>query len=60
MLSRSVLKHHYKDCGNQVTTDKTPTYEKMGFTKAQWKAFTSEQRHNIRVEYNTRVEGGNW
>ncbi|WP_019500915.1 hypothetical protein [Pseudanabaena sp. PCC 6802] len=41
-------------------TDKTPTYELMGFTKKQWQAFTAEQRLALRIEYNTRVQDGNW
>jgi len=59
MLSRTVLKHHYKDCSSyNPATDDRPLYERMGFTKKYWQSLTSSDRTQLRSEYFNRIDGG--
>jgi hypothetical protein len=59
MLSRTVLKHHYKDCGSwSPATDDRPLHEKMGFTKKYWKSLSREQRIELTAQYYDRLDGG--
>ncbi|AFY73547.1 hypothetical protein Syn7502_02280 [Synechococcus sp. PCC 7502] len=59
MLSRTVLKHHYKDCGSwSPSNQESPLYARMGFTKQYWQSLTSNQRTQLRSQYFDRLDGG--
>jgi hypothetical protein len=61
MLSRTVLKHHYKDCGSYQAPnlqDTIPSWERLGFTKKYWKSLTKAQRTELTIQYYDRLDGG--
>lgn len=61
MLSRTVLKHHYKihegnTAPNSIETKST--WDRLGITKKHWQSLTNDQRIQMNVEYYDRLDGG--